>query len=306
MKKKTRTKIDYDSLIGVKFGRLTVLSIGGGSNSSGHKFAKFRCICGNTKIMPIYRVRNGDTKSCGCLRSEKSRKQGHRNREDLTEKVFSKLTVLRRTTGKSRRVSWECQCECGNTIDVLAYYLKNGGVQSCGCLLRRRGRDSPNWRGGRSLRDGYVLLYHRDEEGNRIIVSEHRCIMEKMLGRPLLSDENVHHKNGVRNDNRPSNLELWTTMQPSGKRAEDLVRFSIDILERYAPDEWNNKTHTFQKEGRMSQKTDMICTRCLVGKDDVKAIQFKQPGKANEYLCKKEHACRVCRDAARGHWRYWR
>ena len=57
--------------------------------------------------------------------------------------------------------------------------------------------------------------------------------MERMLGRPLAADETVHHRNGVRSDNRPENLELWVSSHPNGSRVSDLVAFAKDILARY-------------------------------------------------------------------------
>jgi hypothetical protein len=57
--------------------------------------------------------------------------------------------------------------------------------------------------------------------------------MEEILGRYLLPTESVHHRNGVRDDNRPENLELWTRPQPTGIRVSDALAWAHEIIERY-------------------------------------------------------------------------
>lgn len=80
----------------------------------------------------------------------------------------------------------------------------------------------PNGRIWKDPQTGYVY------QGRRL---QHRIVMEQMLGRSLCSWESVHHKNGIRWDNRPTNLELWVRCQPSGQRLEDLLTF---VREHYA------------------------------------------------------------------------
>jgi hypothetical protein len=64
-------------------------------------------------------------------------------------------------------------------------------------------------------------------------VFEHILVMEFVLGRYLAPGETVHHRNGVRSDNRAENLELWVKPQPVGCRVEDAIAWAREILARY-------------------------------------------------------------------------
>ncbi len=96
------------------------------------------------------------------------------------------------------------------------------GDPSRGVVYRKRGEAS-RYIGS----DGYVLV-PTQVDGKRKNILEHRIIMEEMLGRPLESFENVHHKNGIRDDNRIENLQLWVKPQPQGQRAADLAAWVVD------------------------------------------------------------------------------
>ena len=156
-------------------------------------------------------------------------------------------------------VIWNACPECGHERwSILSLYKKRDGKILCSrCIGRRtvnqnnlqwwnegehrenctcarcadqRGENNKMWKGGTmDTRGGYRLVKVYPEDpmhsmaDHKNYVLEHRLVIARALGRPLVNGETVHHINGVKNDNRLENLELWYTNHGHGVRVKDLL-----------------------------------------------------------------------------------
>ena len=121
----------FQDLTGMTFGRLLVIERA--ENKGKNAAWRCRCKCGNERTVQADHLKSGVTQSCGCLQKERV---SEANFEDLTGKVFGRLTVLERAKNKGTRICWHCQCNCGNEVVANGGDLKSGHVQSCGCLRK--------------------------------------------------------------------------------------------------------------------------------------------------------------------------
>ncbi len=105
---------------GDRFGKWTVIERSDKTDKKGNIYYLCRCDCGNVKEVRASRLKNGESKSCGCVW-----------KKDVTGQKVKRLTFIKPTNGrKNREVIWECKCNCGNTCYRTISEAKNIG--SCG------------------------------------------------------------------------------------------------------------------------------------------------------------------------------
>lgn len=156
------------------------------------------------------------------------------------------IPVLRRNEGACRMEGCERSAAKRGMCEL--HYLrwrrsqKTCSVESCGAgAIARELCSKHYWRWQKYGDPDYPVaskapngsgslnqLGYREITVNGGRMFEHRHVMEQMLGRPLRDFENVHHINGIRDDNRPENLELWVKPQAPGQRAADLAEWVVD------------------------------------------------------------------------------
>ena len=138
------------NLIGQKFDRLTVIAKGptyippSGKGSGPQWWTICDCEEHNILLVRSNNLLSHNTRSCGCLKLEKSKENivlaQINSRIDITNKIFDKLTAIKPTDKRKRgSVLWECKCECGRTVLAAANELNAGRVRSCGCYVESKG-----------------------------------------------------------------------------------------------------------------------------------------------------------------------
>ena len=129
LKEPPKEKILSTRLVGQRFGHLTVIK------DTGKRFHrsivwKCKCDCGNKHEVTSNNLNGGQVNSCG-----KQNCPYHKTYENLKGQRFGKLIAMYPTSMKDgSHMYWVCQCDCGNQKEVASNHLKNGNVQSCGCI----------------------------------------------------------------------------------------------------------------------------------------------------------------------------
>jgi endogenous inhibitor of DNA gyrase (YacG/DUF329 family) len=181
-------------------------------------------------VQPVWGtiVKKGETFICEYCGKETVHKWGE------TVRVFCSKECKEAHKRESASVTKTCII-CGKEFKRIRsrFNAKNSTGQYCSmkCMgIGQSGENCPTFKNGSYIdRRGYkrILVGIGEYE------TEHRVVMETLLGRKLYEHECVHHKNGDRLDNRIENLELWTTSHPSGQRTADKIEWAINLLESY-------------------------------------------------------------------------
>lgn len=149
-----------------RFGKLLVLERDYNyqiKNNFNKPYWKCQCDCGNIVTILGKSLREGSTKSCGCLQKEKISKL---NFNDKTNQRFGKLTV-EKYIGDSK---WLCKCDCGNYVNVSSTHLTTGHTTSCGCIRSKGELFIKNWlrENGISYKQEYTINNLRNSNGNLV------------------------------------------------------------------------------------------------------------------------------------------
>ena len=125
-----------EDLTGQVFGKLTVVEFAGYQKKAKRPYWLCRCSCGGKRVVLSTSLKNGKTKSCGCLNTN----SGTTNPrfKDLTKtKLPNGILALKLIKFKDKKSVWLFRCHCGKEFQSFAKPIKSGFKKSCGCLYNK-------------------------------------------------------------------------------------------------------------------------------------------------------------------------
>lgn len=162
-----------------------------------------------TRRTPAQLKISGEPKFCSQKCNGENR---HKNKKGATPNVF-----------------YHC-LSCGKEVATYrspsarkSFVAKFCGLRCVGMF--QRGSGNPAWNGGRyEDQNGYINIFLPDHPYSNVkgYIYEHRFIMEQILNRFLKQEEVVHHKDEIKNNNEPENLQLFKTNQEHLKYHRDM------------------------------------------------------------------------------------
>jgi hypothetical protein len=149
----------FIDITGERFGRLIVVSRAS-RDSTGKTTWACKCECGRDVVSTGLNLKNGTTRSCGCIRRGLYTK-------DLSGARFGRLIALSIAATKNGVVNWKCQCDCGASTVTTTGRLRSGHTRSCGCLVVEKARAS--------ARENLAKRKHEHPRWNHSISDEERA-----------------------------------------------------------------------------------------------------------------------------------
>lgn len=261
--------------------------------NSKQAFWNCKCTCGKECCVIGTRLRNGNTKSCGCARHTVNQDK----LIDMTGWVMkehgvldSRITVIcrdcQKQSGKQKRRFWKCLCECGNIFTAQGWSIKNGQTKSCGCYAKEQTSASHKKYNRYEFLEKYCIIYANNTGSPFIFDKEdyekvknyswherHGYLCSGINGKiiafhdfifPNRGNNKIDHKDTNRKDNRKSNLRIANNVQNAQNKGYSSKNTSGFIGVYKVKNGWMASIGVDYKSiylGAFKEKEDAICAR---------------------------------------------